>query len=178
MTRIDFHFKVDDPLDYACRLARKIVRAGERAVFWCADRDLLARWDALLWTFSAVDFVAHVDADDPLAAETPILLTNRGIERPDRPLLISLAGPASGAPSGLVDGSALPESSGSPGTPALSTPTGPALPPYFSRYARLIELVSTAEADRHAARERWRFYRERGYEIHTHEVGRNPIPRQ
>ncbi|PIV21930.1 MAG: DNA polymerase III subunit chi [Hydrogenophilales bacterium CG03_land_8_20_14_0_80_62_28] len=38
-------------------------------------------------------------------------------------------------------------------------------PPFFSRFERLIELVSRDPADREAARQRYRFYRERGYEI-------------
>ena len=141
MTRIDFHFNLVDRLDYACRLARKIVRSGERATFWCADSALLAQWDKQLWSFSPVEFVPHVSADDPLAAETPIILSSSGIERPDRSILVSLLGQGS--------------------EPAA----------HFSRYQRLIELVSTDAADRSAARDRWRFYRDRGYPIHTHEAG-------
>jgi DNA polymerase-3 subunit chi len=141
MTRIDFHFNLVDRLDYACRLARKIVRSGERATFWCADTALLAQWDTQLWSFSPVEFVPHVSADDPLAADTPIILSSSGIDRPDRSILVSLLGQGS--------------------EPAA----------HFSRYQRLIELVSTDSADRSAARDRWRFYRDRGYPIHTHEAG-------
>jgi DNA polymerase-3 subunit chi len=43
-------------------------------------------------------------------------------------------------------------------------------PPSFARFQRLVEIVSRAEDDRHAARERYRFYRDRGYEIHTHSL--------
>ena len=35
----------------------------------------------------------------------------------------------------------------------------------FSRFRQLIELVSTEEADKVAARQRYKFYRDRGYEI-------------
>lgn len=38
-------------------------------------------------------------------------------------------------------------------------------PPFFSRFRRLIELVGTDEADKAEARNRYRFYRDRGYEI-------------
>jgi DNA polymerase-3 subunit chi len=44
-------------------------------------------------------------------------------------------------------------------------------PPVFSRFRRLIEIVSLDEQDRAAARERYRFYRDRGYEITTHQLG-------
>jgi DNA polymerase-3 subunit chi len=38
-------------------------------------------------------------------------------------------------------------------------------PPFFSRFQRLIEIVGTDEADKAEARNRYRFYRDRGYEI-------------
>lgn len=37
--------------------------------------------------------------------------------------------------------------------------------PLFSRYLRLIEIVSNEEEDKKMARERLKFYRDRGYEI-------------
>jgi DNA polymerase-3 subunit chi len=44
-------------------------------------------------------------------------------------------------------------------------------PPVFSRFQRLIEIVGLDEDDRAAARERFRFYRDRGYDITTHQLG-------
>jgi DNA polymerase-3 subunit chi len=44
-------------------------------------------------------------------------------------------------------------------------------PPFFSRFHRLVEIVGTEEVDREAARARFRFYRDRGYEIRTHNLG-------
>lgn len=44
-------------------------------------------------------------------------------------------------------------------------------PPFFSRFQRLVEIVGTEEVDRAAARARFRFYRDRGYEIRTHDLG-------
>ena len=43
-------------------------------------------------------------------------------------------------------------------------------PPAFARFRRLVEIVSRDEDDKRAARERYRFYRDRGYEIHTHNL--------
>jgi len=43
-------------------------------------------------------------------------------------------------------------------------------PPFFSRFKGLIEIVSQEETDRADARDRYRFYRDRGYEIKTHEI--------
>ncbi|HEX8987763.1 MAG TPA: DNA polymerase III subunit chi [Rhodocyclaceae bacterium] len=39
------------------------------------------------------------------------------------------------------------------------------VPPGFSRFEELIEIVSTDDADRLPARERFRFYRDRGYAV-------------
>jgi DNA polymerase-3 subunit chi len=38
-------------------------------------------------------------------------------------------------------------------------------PPSFSRFRRLIEVVGRDDEDRARARARWRFYKERGYEV-------------
>jgi DNA polymerase IIIc chi subunit len=39
------------------------------------------------------------------------------------------------------------------------------IPPGFSRFRQLIEIVSVDDADRLPGRERFRFYRERGYPL-------------
>ena len=44
------------------------------------------------------------------------------------------------------------------------------LPSFFGRFECLIEIVSVDEGDRKNARERFRFYRDRGYEIRTHDL--------
>ncbi|MDQ3259224.1 MAG: DNA polymerase III subunit chi [Burkholderiales bacterium] len=45
-------------------------------------------------------------------------------------------------------------------------------PPFFSRFQRLIEIVSLDENDRLAARQRYGFYRDRGYPIKSHNLGK------
>ncbi|TCJ19538.1 DNA polymerase III subunit chi [Parasulfuritortus cantonensis] len=47
-----------------------------------------------------------------------------------------------------------------------------ACPTCFSRFERLLEVVSTDPADRDPARERYRFYRDRGYAIENHDLAR------
>ena len=44
------------------------------------------------------------------------------------------------------------------------------VPPYFSRFKRVAELVSGEASQRSAARERYRFYKDRGYTLNTHEI--------
>ena len=45
-------------------------------------------------------------------------------------------------------------------------------PPFFTRFQRLIEIVSLDEEDRRRARERYKFYRDRGYEIQNHDMSK------
>ena len=98
MTQIDFHVNAPGKLAYACRLARKAYGSGTSAVFHAIDEETLERFDRLLWTFSAVDFIPHCRVRSPLAASTPIhlagahdadacthhgLIVNLDRERPD-----------------------------------------------------------------------------------------------
>ena len=131
MTRVDFHFNAPDKLQYCSRLLRKVFRSGQRVVVH-ADPATIADLDRLLWTFSALDFIPHVAAGDPLAARTPVLLCSEACETPDVDLLVNLSD---------------------------------ATPSFFSRFERLIEVVGTDEDDRTRARERWRFYKDRGYAV-------------
>ena len=43
-------------------------------------------------------------------------------------------------------------------------------PPFFSRFERMVEVVTPDEPDRAGARERWRFYRDRGYPLESHDL--------
>jgi len=43
-------------------------------------------------------------------------------------------------------------------------------PPFFSRFRLLIELVGDDDADKASARARFRFYRDRGYEIKSKDM--------
>ena len=43
-------------------------------------------------------------------------------------------------------------------------------PPLFSRFERLIEIVTLDDDDKKLARERFKFYRDRGYEIRVHDL--------
>jgi DNA polymerase III subunit chi len=49
-------------------------------------------------------------------------------------------------------------------------------PPTFSRFRRLIEVVGREEQERRLARVRWRFYKERGYEVNHVELGSSRVP--
>ncbi|MBC7454265.1 MAG: DNA polymerase III subunit chi [Massilia sp.] len=91
MTRIDFHTNIPDKLAYACRLARKAYAAGAQLVLLTEDATEAARLSEALWSVSETDFLPHVLAGDPLAAQTPIIVTDSDtVELPHGDMLINL----------------------------------------------------------------------------------------
>ena len=47
-------------------------------------------------------------------------------------------------------------------------------PPHFARFGRLLELVGRSDEEKAAGRERYRFYRDRGYAIVNHDLAAGP----
>ncbi len=47
---------------------------------------------------------------------------------------------------------------------------GAEVPAFFSRFERVAELVDQSAEHKQRARERFRFYRDRGYDLHTHNL--------
>ena len=43
-------------------------------------------------------------------------------------------------------------------------------PPFFSSFERLIEIVSLDDEDKSQARTRWKFYKDRGYQLQNHDM--------
>ena len=92
MTSIDFHTNIADKLNYTCRLVRKAVAAHNRIAILSDNAAELNALDAALWTFSETDFLPHVRSDNPLAAQTPvILLPHDGADCPHHQILINLS---------------------------------------------------------------------------------------
>lgn len=46
-------------------------------------------------------------------------------------------------------------------------------PPHFERFSRLLEVVATDEAAKEKGRQRFRFYRERGYKMASHDLAQS-----
>lgn len=138
--RVDFYFNVDHRLHYACRVVRKARAANLTVLAYARDAERLARFDTALWTFSALDFVPHVYADAPLAAQTPVWLSLSTAAPSRRDLLLNLDDEVPDAD-------------------------------WCAQFPRAIEIVSRDDAERQAARQRFRIWRERGITPNTHEVG-------
>ncbi|MEO6407552.1 MAG: DNA polymerase III subunit chi [Burkholderiaceae bacterium] len=142
MTEIAFHFNVPDRLAYACRLLRKATRQGARVAV-TAPLATLRGLDRALWIFEPEEFVAH--ALLPAGAAAPERLA------PTPVWLAERADDVAAVHEVLVN-------------------LGSETPPGFERYARLIEIVGTDEAERAAARSRWKHYAARGYALQGHEA--------
>jgi DNA polymerase-3 subunit chi len=142
MTEIQFHFNVPDRLAYACRLLRKAMRkvAGLSVL---GDPDDMERLNRQLWSFEPTEFLPHV--------------------------LVSEAGPLapgwSQAPLWLLT-----DLSRSPLEHKVLVNLGAAPVNGLERFDRLVEIVSTNQDDRDAARQRWRHYAALGLPIQKFEV--------
>ena len=140
MVEIAFHFNAPDKQAYACRLLRKALAQGARVTVTAPAADL-ARLDALLWTFSATDFVAHVrlPASDHEIRCSPLILADSlqaGV-LPHREVLVNL---------------------------------GDEVPEGFEDFQRLIEVVASDDDDRQRARSRWKHYATQGYNIERRDL--------
>lgn len=136
MTQIFFYHGAADRIAAAAALIARACAQKKPLLVYAPDAALADALDRALWVNNPIGFVPHVRADSPLAAETPVLITDRLEQLPQDERLMNLASE---------------------------------VPPGFSRFTSVIEVVAD-DADRAAARERFRFYKERGYEIQSHDL--------
>lgn len=139
MTSIDFYFNAADKLQVACRLAGKALAQKKRLLIFAPQADTARRIDRMLWTWPQVAFVPHCMAHEPVAAQTPVLITTEPADPPECDVLLNL---------------------------------GADCPPFFERFDRLLEVVGQEEEDRGYGRSRYKFYKERGYAIGSHDLAR------
>ncbi len=140
MTEVDFHFNTPERLGYTCRLLRKAVRQNT-GVAVTGPVATLDALDRLLWTFADTEFLPHLRVGGAMPAPR--------LQR---------------TPVWLVD-----QAERAAHLPVLVN-LGDAPASGFESFQRLIEIVSTDDQEREAARQRWRHYASRGYTINRHEV--------
>lgn len=73
MQQIDFHSHVPNRIVYACQVARTVYRRGLRLAVWCSDERRLRQFNEMLWERNPLEFIPHVDAQNPESAATPII---------------------------------------------------------------------------------------------------------
>lgn len=132
-------------LGYACRLAEKVYKLDNRIHAHVNDAGMAKALDELLWTFRQGSFVPH----ELLAA------TGQPDGPPNAPITICSADTAQPVEPPAAD---------------LLINLAEEVPPFFSRYPRIAEIIDGSPGSREAGRARHRFYRDHGLEPETHEV--------
>lgn len=141
MTQIFFYHGAADRIAAAAALIAKACAQGKSLLVYAPDPNIAGALDRSLWADHPTGFVPHVRADSPLAAETPVVIASdlQTISQDD--------------PSAF-------------GYERLMNLSGE-IPPGFSRFASVVEVVSEDADVRQPARERFKFYKDRGYEIQS-----------
>lgn len=140
MTEVAFHVNVPDPLGYACRLVRKGYLLG-MTMLVVGDARQMVTLNKQLWAMRSVDFVPHCLSSEEGAAVA-------------RSAVVLSDGSAQGCERAfdvLVNLSAN-------------------MPSAYSSFGKVFEVVSLADADLQAARQRWRAYQQAGLEPERHEI--------
>jgi DNA polymerase III subunit chi len=144
VTQIDFYILSSDSADARLRLACRITEKAlqlKRRVFINTDSSAEStKLDELLWTFSQKSFIPHRVIAEDTQTDMP------------EPVLIGCGvGPRGEDWQVMINLAAT-------------------VPDFFSRYERVAELVDADDERRREGRERFRFYRDRGYELNTHQM--------
>ncbi len=161
MTKIDFYITsiVDsnDYLNFACRLTEKAFRKQHNVYLHTESKEVMQSLDDMMWTFRPNSFLphgnelsSHIDSDHHSTS-------NQANNQSDE----ALVGRAE-----VMLGF-----SGNPGKHhdiLINLTSG--TPKFFSRFSRVAEVVSANEAAKVKSRERYKFYRDRGYPIEVHNL--------
>lgn len=144
MTRIDFYVLGDSSestrLELVCKLAEKACGRAQKVYIYSTDTQLLHTIDNSLWDFRPLSFIAHR------------LLPPSHLPCSDDndPVLLSSAEP--GADRHLLIN------------------LDKQVPLFFSRFERTLEVVNKEPETQAAGRDRYRFYKQRGYPLQHHNV--------
>ncbi|MBV2235534.1 MAG: DNA polymerase III subunit chi [Sterolibacterium sp.] len=148
MTQVLFLHNAADRLHAAAAWLRQACDAGNLPIaIYSPDHQFAERLDLLLWTTPATSFLPHCRAHSPLATETPVTIATTADE-------LSGLGPLHGNTLlNLAD----------------------ELPPEFTRFTQLVEIISQEAATRLPARERARHYRDQGHTIEYIDLQKSPL---
>lgn len=144
MTQVDFYIvdseAEDARLRVACKLCDKAMQQSLHVFVNAATETEAGMLDELLWTLIQGSFIPHRVVREALPAG------------PREPVIIGLGAPPAGTRWDLLINLA------------------PDVPEFFSRYERVAELVDGNAERRAQSRERYRFYRDRGYQLNNHQI--------
>jgi DNA polymerase-3 subunit chi len=132
LTQIFFYHNASDRIGATAALIGKAFAQKKALLVYAPDAEVASNLDRHLWMHPPTGFVPHVRGNSPLAAETPVVITDSLETTPQNERLFNLSAD---------------------------------VPPEFSRFTSVIEVVGRNENERQAGRERVKFYKDRGYEI-------------
>lgn len=142
MTHIDFYILPDSSLEtrwlYTCRLVEKVFNLGHSILIAVDTEDEANTLDDLLWSFKPESFIPH----QIIGGDNPPVDGEASVE-------ISFTQDAGAHSQVLIN---------------LSSK----VPDYFSRFARLSEIVIQDAKILEITREHYKFYKQRGYPIAQH----------
>ncbi len=141
MTQIFFYHGAADRIAAAAGLIAKAWAQRKSLTVYAPDPAVAGALDRALWVRNPTDFIPHVASSSPLAGETGVVIADTLENMPQGDAAMSRH-------------------------ERLMNLSGE-VPPGFSRFASLIEVVSEDAEIRQPARERFKFYKDRGYEIQT-----------
>ena len=152
MTQVDFYItdtnSHDSWLRLACRITEKAIKRKLSVYLHSESEKDAKKLDGLLWTFSQGSFIPH-----QLIGENSGLPLNETVLVGHGDLAAQLT-----AESEITHKWDL----------MINLTTE--VPEFFSRYDRVAELIDADPLRRESGRNRFRFYRERGYELTTHKI--------
>lgn len=138
MTRIEFYSNVADKPSLLASLVESALLKRRQVTVLTEDIQSATQLSGCLWQQNATSFLPHVMVNHAHAAKTPVVIACKN----------NLAG--------QMDTIAQDE---------LLINLTAQEPPFFSRFTHLVEMVGDDETDKQNGRIRYKFYRDRGYEI-------------
>ncbi len=142
MTLIDFYIMSDSKPNarqlLACKIAEKAFKKGHKIYIHTESEQQSNSIDKLLWTFRGGSFIPHS------VAQT---VTQKS--KSDTPIIIGHDNEPECIPDVLIN---------------LSHE----VPGFFSRFERVAEVITEDTEQKKKGRERYKFYRDRGYELRNH----------
>ena len=152
MTKVDFYVVEENSfaemMHFVCRLTDKIYRLGHKIHIHTSDDSTTQNINKLLWDYDESAFLPHQIVGPPIdstAPRTPV----------ESPITIAESLDPHHCEDVLIN-------------------LGNQVPLWFSRFKRVAEFVGGDEAQREAARQRYRFYRDRGYNLDMHPIKARP----
>ncbi len=147
MSRVDFYVLTNNVADgkmrFTCRLGHKIYTLGKSVYIHVASENQAQLLDELMWTFDESSFLPHLRHSGYAESHG---------DEPQAPITIGHEPPPNTLSADVLI--SLLES----------------VPVYADRFDRVAELVDNNPQDKQSARKRFRTYRERGFELQTHQV--------